>query len=526
MKIPRHANPAHDQPIVHLPEDGCMLDAQHDVRFQQRRLREMHGRDGGVLYPGSVHWLDRAMDAYEQALSFATLEPLKPRVALPEDHAFHEQPLFLYIEMPHARYPVLHEESLYQRLNTARRSSMASDGAHGGAGAGAGAGSGGGGSSSGAGGDPRVTGHAINVSTWLKRLEENETYAEKVGQFSNSRDEQTSLNHKMMRFYHPYTPAPRHQFTRLTAENNSRQWTQSLAVVVDHSFSPATMASSPSSSATSSATSPSSTFTSFSPVEAMYAKLSRGNETRGHANPQLLKPDKSEREAIARIVALPNDDLGQAERQLLWRFRYSLVSEGNAIVKFVLIVDWNGDVDEARLGEELLSKWAPIGADSALKLLSARFKQVAPVRRHAIKALSKLPDDELCLYLLQLVQALRYEDLPPPQESVSNTAGEGETPEPERGGSISTPITAAVTIPSAAATTTSHDTADSLSDHDRALSACPLLRFLAQRATTSVELATLLHWYLTVETEDTKMGPHFERILDIVARTLKTSGGR
>ena len=104
----------------------------------------------------------------------------------------------------------------------------------------------------------------------------------------------------------------------------------------------------------------------------MYAKLSRGNETRGHANPQLLKPDKSEREAIARIVALPNDDLGQAERQLLWRFRYSLVSEGNAIVKFVLIVDWNGDVDEARLGEELLSKWAPIGADSALKLLSAR----------------------------------------------------------------------------------------------------------------------------------------------------------
>ena len=530
-----------DEGHVVLPADGCLPDKLHDVRFRHRRLREVNGRGDGIVYPGDVHWLDRAMDAYEQALSFSTLQPLEARVALPKTHPFHRDPMFLHIATPRTLHPILFEEMLYQRAGASANGLQADI-----AGGETGRVNAGELRSSFISGDPRLTGCGISASTWLRRLEESEKF-DKAEDFSMNNGVNNTAGRPMQsplsagsydshmastqgsgihdtdvdeeqgklltRYCYPYTQVPKNQFNRIAAENNSQRWTQSLSLVVDHSFAAGGMDFSSTSTPTSS-TSTASSFSSLSPVEAMYSKLSRGNESRGQANPQLLKPDKSEREAIERIIALPNDDLVQAERQLLWRFRYSLVSEGKAIVKFVLIVDWNGDVDEARLGEELLSRWAPIGADSALKLLSARFKRVPAVRIHAIKALDRLPDDELCLYLLQLVQALRYEDLPPLQEGRSADNGPEDTSSPGD--------------PEKAVTTNNEDdfmTGEEVSDHTRALSACPLLSFLAMRATKSVELATLLHWYLTVETEDTKLGPHFTRILDILGRTLQVSGG-
>ena len=60
------------------------------------------------------------------------------------------------------------------------------------------------------------------------------------------------------------------------------------------------------------------------------------------------------------------------ERALLWRFRYSLISEARALTKFLKCVDW-GDAQEARQAADLMQAWAPIAIADALELLSPDF---------------------------------------------------------------------------------------------------------------------------------------------------------
>lgn len=99
---------------------------------------------------------------------------------------------------------------------------------------------------------------------------------------------------------------------------------------------------------------------------------------------------------------------------ILWRFRFSLVDNRRALTKFLLAVDWTVE-SEVVQAAELLEQWrkrSPIEVTDALKLLG---KQVAYqtnlVRAYAIDTLAAAPDDELRLYLLQLVQALKFENI-------------------------------------------------------------------------------------------------------------------
>lgn len=99
---------------------------------------------------------------------------------------------------------------------------------------------------------------------------------------------------------------------------------------------------------------------------------------------------------------------------LLWRFRFSLVDNRRALTKFLLAVDWTVE-SEVVQAAELLEQWrkrSPIEVTDALKLLG---KQVAYqtnlVRAYAIDTLAAAPDEELNVYLLQLVQALKFENI-------------------------------------------------------------------------------------------------------------------
>ena len=56
-----------------------------------------------------------------------------------------------------------------------------------------------------------------------------------------------------------------------------------------------------------------------------------------------------------------------------------------------------------------MSRWAPIDPEDALELLGPNFSHPT-VRKYAVSRLSHAPDEDLQLYLLQLVQALKYED--------------------------------------------------------------------------------------------------------------------
>ncbi|KAL9184641.1 hypothetical protein ACHAXT_012611 [Thalassiosira profunda] len=177
-----------------------------------------------------------------------------------------------------------------------------------------------------------------------------------------------------------------------------------------------------------------------------------------------LKPDRVQRGRLERIVGSPSYHLSTEEKDLLWRFRFSLVDNRRALTKFLLAVDWTVE-SEVVQAAELLEQWrkrSPIEVTDALKLLGRNVAfQTSLVRSYAIDRLSDAPDDELRLYLLQLVQALKYE------EDISGGVSGGD-----------------------AANAFGSKSARRVSS---------LSMFLIERASRNIELANFLFWYLKVE---------------------------
>ncbi|KAJ3700714.1 hypothetical protein LUZ61_004419 [Rhynchospora tenuis] len=121
-----------------------------------------------------------------------------------------------------------------------------------------------------------------------------------------------------------------------------------------------------------------------------------------------LKPSINERKSIQRILKYPpTRTLSGEDRQLLWKFRFSLMSEKKALTKFLRCVEWS-DVQEAKQAVELMGRWETIDVTDALELLSPLFES-EEVRAYAVSVLERADDEELQCYLLQLVQALRFE---------------------------------------------------------------------------------------------------------------------
>ena len=148
------------------------------------------------------------------------------------------------------------------------------------------------------------------------------------------------------------------------------------------------------------------------PVEDKYRTLAH-DLLRGLVDPA-LKPDRKQREQLAAIIDSPSYHPTREEKDLLWRFRFSLVDNRKALTKFLLAVDWTVD-SEVVQAAELLEQWrkrSPIEVTDALKLLGKNVAfQTSLVRSYAIDTLAAAPDSELRLYLLQLVQALKYENM-------------------------------------------------------------------------------------------------------------------
>jgi phosphatidylinositol 3-kinase len=147
------------------------------------------------------------------------------------------------------------------------------------------------------------------------------------------------------------------------------------------------------------------------PTEDKYRTLAH-DLLRGLVDPA-LKPDRKQREQLQAIIESPSYHLTREEKDLLWRFRFSLVDHRQACSKFLLAVDWTVD-SEVVQAAELLEQWrkrSPIAVTDALKLLgkNVAFSTNSLVRSYAIDTLAAAPDSELRLYLLQLVQAVKYE---------------------------------------------------------------------------------------------------------------------
>lgn len=142
------------------------------------------------------------------------------------------------------------------------------------------------------------------------------------------------------------------------------------------------------------------------PIDRKYRRLIRGAE-RGLFDKD-LKPNAKTRDDLNKLInSSPVHELSDDDKNLLWKFRYYLTRHKQALTKFLKSISWE-DPAEARQAVEMLPRWAEIDVDDALELLGPNFHN-SVVRAYAVDRLRKASDHELELYLLQLVQALRFE---------------------------------------------------------------------------------------------------------------------
>ncbi|XP_064619117.1 phosphatidylinositol 3-kinase catalytic subunit type 3-like [Lineus longissimus] len=142
-------------------------------------------------------------------------------------------------------------------------------------------------------------------------------------------------------------------------------------------------------------------------VESKHHKLARSLRS-GPADRD-LKPNAATRDQLNLIVNYPpTKTLLSEDQDLVWKFRFYLSNQKKALTKFLKSVNWNV-LQEAKQGLDLLRKWSPMDVDDALELLSPTFTDPS-VRKYAVARLQQANDEDLLLYLLQLVQALKYEN--------------------------------------------------------------------------------------------------------------------
>lgn len=206
-------------------------------------------------------------------------------------------------------------------------------------------------------------------------------------------------------------------------------------------------------------------------IEGKHHKLSRS--ARSCISDKDIKPNASVRDQLNAIVSYPpTKNLTSEEQDLIWKFRFYLMNQKKALTKFLKCLNWELSA-EVKQALELLSSWQPMDIQDALELLSPQFTH-AQVRRYAVSRLQQAPDEDLLLYLLQLVQALKYEN----HECINPSDSQ----------------TTVASVSSTAATTTSSSPATN--NH------CDLATFLIDRCVADDVLANYFYWYMVVEIEN------------------------
>ncbi|KAK0669580.1 kinase-like domain-containing protein [Cercophora samala] len=218
------------------------------------------------------------------------------------------------------------------------------------------------------------------------------------------------------------------------------------------------------------------------PAESKHRRLVRSQHRNGILDKD-LKPNAKVRDELNMIMSYsPTHTLSPEEKDLIWKFRYHLTRNKKALTKFVKSVNWL-DQAESKQAVQVLGKWTDIDVDDALELLGPTFDNSA-VRAFAVERLRKADDKELLLYLLQLVQALKYEHISPqPGHEVT---------------------------------------------HDSSLA-----RFLISRAIHSLALGNYFWWYLMVECDDNSLDQGEENQMiykkiayDFMAELVKRPDGK
>ncbi|XP_045775487.1 phosphatidylinositol 3-kinase catalytic subunit type 3 [Maniola jurtina] len=257
------------------------------------------------------------------------------------------------------------------------------------------------------------------------------------------------------------------------------------------------------------------------------------------------KPSAAERDQLTALLSAPAalHAICADDQDLIWKYRFYLSSHRRALTKFLACVNWNRP-GEVRQALAMMKQWAPMDVEDALELLTPKFTHPS-VRKYAISRLKQAPDEDLLLYLLQLVQALKYEDYMEIHDEYARICGkevavysdsEGKLLQSgHRGSQASLLSTSVLTASEMTSSTTSRhsDTAieestavtesvigsdandeysDSVEPAEERLS---LASFLIARACHNSVVANYLYWYLLIECEDSDTGAR-----DLAARSM------
>uniref|UniRef100_A0A8C5XZU7 Phosphatidylinositol 3-kinase catalytic subunit type 3 n=1 Tax=Microcebus murinus TaxID=30608 RepID=A0A8C5XZU7_MICMU len=238
-------------------------------------------------------------------------------------------------------------------------------------------------------------------------------------------------------------------------------------------------------------------------VESKHHKLARS--LRSGPSDRDLKPNAATRDQLNIIVSYPpTKQLTYEEQDLVWKFRYYLTNQEKALTKFLKCVNWDLP-QEAKQALELLGKWKPMDVEDSLELLSSHYTNPT-VRRYAVARLRQADDEDLLMYLLQLVQALKYENfddikngLEPTKKDSQGSVSESistsgiNSAEIDSSQIITSPLPAVSSPPPASKTKEVSDGENLEQD---------LCTFLISRACKNSTLANYLYWYVIVECED------------------------
>ncbi|KAH9510277.1 Phosphatidylinositol 4,5-bisphosphate 3-kinase catalytic subunit delta isoform [Bulinus truncatus] len=121
-----------------------------------------------------------------------------------------------------------------------------------------------------------------------------------------------------------------------------------------------------------------------------------------------MKVSKSHVEQLTQALYQP-EQLCEQDKDLIWTFRYEVQQKfPNHLSKVLQSVKWNSYVDVAKM-TALLQTWKPLTVDYALEILDYEYPD-RNVRKFAVNCLNnELSDDDVAQYMLQLVQALKFE---------------------------------------------------------------------------------------------------------------------
>lgn len=316
------------------------------------------------------------------------------------------------------------------------------------------------------------------------------------------------------------------------------------------------------------------------PIEIKYHQLERAslnNWKFKDLTDKNLKPNLETKRKLIKILGYSSiKQLDNYEKNLIYKFRYYLINDfklnsfslnhSNFINLLLKSINWENENEVMEIKDILnwlITSNLNISLTNTLELLGPLFKQNTLVRNFAVNILKYFDDDDLVLYLLQLVQALKFDtyesaDIPLSNmnnpnnnrnsTNYNNPTNTGNTREdildyinslkynknsgPGSSLSMETSIsnnnynnTEDQNTVDDVADGNKDDLAVGFQDEFFEPSLSPLANFLIYKATSNGKLGNFFYWFISMESSDTenefKTHLIFKKILKVFLKKLK-----